>query len=163
MSKLTESEARRRVTERFIALRKTKQFVQGQDINKVFSTQEKTLWLLESVDAVIGNGPFEEFFTRPVSVYLNEIVDAFLRIGADQCAAEFSKAIAIFAPDRVFEHDADFTEIGRARERRWENLSEEECNQLDACFSRFMKCSKFEELVTKLEIYLESSIPEENP
>lgn len=158
MSRSTEAEAQRRVNERYRLLGERKQFSQGEAINSVFSVPEKTLWLINSVDAVLGNCPFQEFFTRPVSAYLEEITNAFLRVGAHRCAEQFTKATAIFAPDPELERDAEFVEIGKARARRAENLSESDIKQLDACYETFFDCAESEELMTKLDQYLQATI-----
>ena len=161
MANMSESQADARLTGLFRSLRTAKQFLQGQDIDAVFSVPEKTLWLIMTLQGVLSDNPFIEYFTRSVSAYLMETTNALLRIGANQCAAEFSKAVEIFSPNQRREREAGFAEIGNSREVRAGELSEAEIELLDTCYERYFECVDSEQLMTRLEQYLQDS-PLEN-
>ena len=162
MSNLTESQAEARLNGQFRSLRIAKPFLQGQKIDSLFSVPGKTLWLIMTLQGVLSDNPFIEYFTRSVSAYLVETTNALLRIGANKCAVEFSMAVEIFSPDLKLESDAGFTEIGNSREVRAGELSEAESELLDACYERYFECVDSEQLMTKLEQYLQDSTLENN-
>lgn len=162
MSNLTESQAEARLSEQFKELRKAKPFLQGQSIDSLFSVPEKTLWLIMTLQGVLYDNPFIEYFTRSVSAYLVDTTDALLRIGAIRCAAEFSLAVEIFSPDLKLELDAGFAEIGNAREVRAGEMSKSEIELLDDCYERYFACVDSEQLMTKLEQYLRDKTLENN-
>lgn len=99
------------------------EFSQQPDEQKVFSA----IWALESE---VNNGGFEQYFGNASGETASFAPVALQRIGANQCAAIVSKALAVVGP-------GPFPTARDTRDDLMSSLSDDACEELSALDSQF--------------------------
>ena len=75
------------------------------DEMSAFSEPEKIVYITQSLEMEVNNGGFSQFFFNSSGDFANEVVDAFMEIGAKKTAAICRKANSIYG--ETVPHDRD--------------------------------------------------------
>ena len=67
----------------------------GDNIS-VLTKPERVIYIVTTLDGEVNNGGFDQYFWNSSGNQANELVDAFIEIGAPQTAAICEKALSVF-------------------------------------------------------------------